>query len=237
MPIAKVLQNNREWASRMRQEKPDFFSSLADGQAPEYFWVGCADSRVPPNQILGLAPGDIFVQRNIGNLATHKDMNFMTCLEYAVDALKVKQIIVCGHYSCGAVKASLVLPGKTKSLANLWIADIKETRDKHAQELGKLSPDDQVIRLSELNVIRQVFNVCSSPIVQSAWDAGTPLTVHGLVYSLKDGLLKELTKPITGYGSLASEETKWEDQSLQKDITEQMKATMFFEKKDASAKK
>lgn len=150
------------------------------------------------NELLGMGPGTVFVQRNIGNLVTHKDMNAMSCMEYAVLSLKVKHIIVCGHYGCGAVKAALELPNKSPGLVNLWIQDIRDERDCHAEELRSFkSSEDRVNRLVELNVMRQVFNVCTSPVIQQAWDAGQPLAVHGLVYSLKDGLLRELTQPIT----------------------------------------
>lgn len=240
MPITNVLRNNKEWAKKMQEEKPDYFSHLANQQAPEYLWIGCSDSRVPANQILGLAPGEVFVQRNIGNLATHKDMNCMTCLEYAVTVLKVKHVIVCGHYNCGAVRGALTMAGKTPGLTNLWISEIKDTRNKHAEQLGKLDGDAQANRLTELNAVKQVFNVCSSPVVQSAWDAGQTLSVHGLAYSVGDGLLKELTEPITGYKCLAREEAnyptdsdvQWADRDLQKDVTDNVKANMFFEQRE-----
>lgn len=244
MPISHVLQNNKEWARKMVSERPDYFSNLSHQQAPEYLWIGCSDSRVPANQILGLAPGEVFVQRNIGNLATHKDLNCMTCLEYAVTVLKVKHVIICGHYNCGAVRGALTMSGKTPGLTNLWISDIKETRNKHAEELGKLEGDAQMNRLTELNAVRQVFNVCSSPVVQSAWDQGQTLSVHGLAYAVGDGLLKELTQPITGYNSLAKaaeasdfptdSEAVWEDRELQKNITDNFKANMFFEQRETA---
>ena len=153
---------------------------------------------MPANELMGMGPGEVFVQRNVGNLATHKDMNVMSCLEYAVTALKVKHIIVCGHYNCGAVKAALTLPTKTPGLVNLWIQDIRDVRNKNEEQLMKIPTlGGRVNKLVELNAIRQVFNICTSPIVQQAWDAGQPLAVHGLVYSLEDGLLQELTPPIT----------------------------------------
>lgn len=161
-------------------------------------WIGCSDSRVPANELLGMGPGEVFVQRNVGNLATHKDMNVMSCLEYAVSALKVKHVIVCGHYGCGAVRAALSLPNKTPGLVNLWIQDIRDVRDKNVEVLrAQPTMKAREAKLVQLNVMRQVFNVCTSPTVQQAWDAGQPLAIHGLVYSLEDGLLKELTEPIT----------------------------------------
>ena len=145
-----------------------------------------------------MGPGQVFVQRNVGNLATRKDMNCMSCLEYGITALKVKRIIVCGHYNCGAVRAALELPSKTAGLVNLWIQDIRDVRDKHVDELMALRTiNERWDKLVELNIMQQVFNVCTSPVVQQAWDFGQPLSIHGLVYSLKDGLLKELSQPIT----------------------------------------
>lgn len=195
-----ILASNRRWAEQQVARSPQFFSKLVDTQTPEWLWIGCSDSRVPANELLGLGPGEVFVQRNVGNLATHKDMNVMSCMEYGVTILKVKHIIVCGHYGCGAVQGALTLPCKTPGLVNLWIQDIRETRDKNIESLCKLKGVDQVNKLVELNVMQQVFNVCTSPIVQQAWDAGQPLAVHGLVYALTDGILKQLTPAITSLG-------------------------------------
>jgi carbonic anhydrase len=183
----------------MRATRPDYFERLANGQTPEYLWIGCADSRVPANEILGLAPGDVFVQRNVGNLAIPRDMNAMACLEYAVDVLKVKHVIVCGHYGCGAVKAALTMPATTGGFVSHWVSDIRATRDRHAAALRRLpgGPDARWQRLVELNVVHQVFNVVVAPIVQAAWARGQALAVHGLVYALADGLLQEVTHPIT----------------------------------------
>lgn len=160
-------------------------------------WIGCSDSRVPANVIVGLEPGEVFVQRNVGNQAMHTDMNVMSCLEYAVTSLKVKVIICCGHYGCGAVKGALTMPSKTPGLVNCWISDIRECRNQHAEELGELQFQDQVDRLCELNVMRQTFHVCTSSIVQNAWDQGQELAVYGVIYSLKDGLLRKLIGPLT----------------------------------------
>ena len=196
--LQAALAGNREWAKQIREREPGFFSKLSQSQAPDWLWIGCSDSRVPANELLGMGPGEVFVQRNVGNLATHKDMNCMSCLEYAVTALKVKHIIVCGHYNCGAVRAALTLPTKTPGLVNLWIQDIRDVRNKNEDILLKLpSTQERWEKLVELNVVQQVFNVCTSPVVQQAWDAGQPLAVHGLVYALDDGLLKEITSPIT----------------------------------------
>ncbi|KAI7838875.1 hypothetical protein COHA_007341 [Chlorella ohadii] len=208
--LHSILDSNRRWASAQVEKQPNFFSKLVDSQTPEWLWIGCSDSRVPANELLGLGPGEVFVQRNVGNLATHKDMNVMSCMEYAVTVLKVKHIIVCGHYGCGAVKGALTLPCKTPgermgcwsriSIVNLWIQDIRDTRDKNIEILRKLRGPEQIDKLVELNVMRQVFNVCTSPIVQQAWDNGQTLAVHGLVYALSDGILQQLTPPITSLG-------------------------------------
>lgn len=196
--LQNILSNNRQWAETQVAKDPNFFKKLVNIQTPEWLWIGCADSRVPANELLGLGPGEVFVQRNVGNLATHKDLNCMSCLEYAVNVLKVKHIIVCGHYNCGAVRAALTMPSKTPGLVNLWITDIRDTRDKNVDVLRRLKGDAQVDKLVELNVMRQVFNVCTSPTVQNAWDEGRHLAVHGVVYAVGDGLLRELTSPIMG---------------------------------------
>lgn len=202
--LAAAMAGNREWAAAQKARDPSYFTKLASDQAPDWLWIGCSDSRVPANELMGMGPGEVFVQRNVGNLATHKDMNVMSCLEYGITALKVKHIIVCGHYGCGAVKAALTLPCKTPGLVNLWIQDIREVRNKHADTLEEVGPATKARwdKLVELNVGHQVFNVCTSPVVQQAWDAGQPLAVHGLVYSLEDGLLKEITPPITSLDDL-----------------------------------
>jgi carbonic anhydrase len=157
---------------------------------------------VPANQILGLPPGAVFVQRNVGNLAVHRDMNCMACLEYAVDALKVEHVVVCGHYGCGAVRGALELPASTGGNVGHWISDIRATRDRHAATLKALPPAERWPALCELNVVHQVFNVATSPVVQAAWARGQPLSVHGLIYSLADGLLQELVPPVTCPGDL-----------------------------------
>ena len=187
----------RRWSAPVKATDPSFFDRLAGQQAPRYLWIGCADSRVPANQILGLAPGEVFVQRNVGNLAVHRDMNCMACLEYAVDALKVEHVVVCGHYGCGAVKGALELPASTGGNVGHWISDIRATRDRHAAALKALPAADRWSALCELNVVHQLFNVATSPVVQAAWARGQPLSVHALIYSLKDGLLQELVEPVT----------------------------------------
>ncbi|KAL6772465.1 CAH7 [Auxenochlorella protothecoides x Auxenochlorella symbiontica] len=197
-----ILERNRKWSEEQKKAEPTFFSKLANIQTPQWLWIGCSDSRVPANQLMGLGPGEVFVQRNVGNLVTHKDMNAMSCLEYAVTALKVKHIIVCGHHNCGAVKGALTMPNRQQGLVNLWIQDIRDTRDRHALILKQFKGDEQVNKLAELNVLRQVFNICSSPIVQAAWEDGQHLSVHGVIYALNDGLLQELAEPITSVEDL-----------------------------------
>nr|AJW81214.1 beta type carbonic anhydrase [Lobosphaera incisa] len=209
--ITDVLKNNQEWSKAMHESDPNYFSKLAHQQNPEYLWIGCSDSRVPANQILGLAPGEVFVQRNVGNQVTHRDMNCMSCIEYAVDALKVKHIIICGHYNCGAVRGALTLPGKAPGLVNLWITEIRDVRNANQAQLQELNNHDKLDRLCELNVIRQLFNVCTSPVVQAAWDRGQELSVHGLIYSVSDGLLRELSPCITSMTDLDTFEATVEE--------------------------
>ncbi|KAG2424503.1 hypothetical protein HYH02_015173 [Chlamydomonas schloesseri] len=207
-PLNKLLRKNKAWSAARLAEDPGYFQRLIAQQAPEYLWIGCSDSRVPANAILGLAPGEVFVQRNVGNQATHTDLNCMSCLEYAVKELKVRNVIVCGHYGCGAVKAALKMPSKTQNLVNCWISDIRECRNEHRSELMALpSVEAQVDRLCELNVLRQTFNVCTSPVVQHAWDQGQQLFIYGVVYSLKDGLMRKLVGPISKSGDFEMDQS------------------------------
>lgn len=194
--ILRVLRNNKNWAREIHILHPELFEKTSQGQSPDFLWIGCADSRVPANEITGLRPGELFVHRNVGNLAQHTDMSCMCALEYAVLELKVKNIIVCGHYGCGAVKGALVMPSKTLSTVNCWISSIRDIRNQYAPELETLSPEEQHDRLCELNVMRQCFNVCTSPTVQAAWDLGQELWVHGFIYRLKDGILQPVVGPI-----------------------------------------
>lgn len=196
--LENLLEANRTWAAEMRAKDPEFFNRLMGQQNPEFLWIGCSDSRVPANQILGLAPGEIFVQRNVGNQAMHTDMNLMSCLEYAVNVLKVKTVILCGHYGCGAVRAALELPHATPGLVNCWISDIRECRNQAGAELRGLDPEQALARLCELNVLRQVFHVATSPVVASAWARGQELHLYGVIYDLGDGHLRKLAGPISG---------------------------------------
>ncbi|GIL64348.1 hypothetical protein Vafri_18316, partial [Volvox africanus] len=210
-PLDKLLRKNRMWSASRISEDPEYFNRLCTQQAPEYLWIGCSDSRVPANAILGLEPGEVFVQRNVGNQATHTDLNCMSCLEYSVKELKVRNIILCGHYGCGAVKAALKMPSKTHNLVNCWISDIRECRNQHRAELMALpNLEAQTDRLCELNVLRQAFHVCTSPVVQSAWDRGQSLHIYGVIYSLKDGLIKKLVGPISKSGDFAHDQTTFE---------------------------
>lgn len=234
--LQEVLDNNRRWAANMVAADPEFFNRLATQQAPDYLWIGCADSRVPANEILGLPPGAVFVQRNVGNLATHKDMNCMSCLEYAVNALKVKHIIICGHYNCGAVNASLNMPARTPTLplVNHWISELRDMRNMHADSLKPLDGQARFDKMCELNVKRQVFNVCTSPVVQAAWGNGQELAVHGLIYGVHDGVLQELTKPITCQDDMESFEVNSEDE-MSKSAARMFRDHLFFE--EANGKK
>ena len=191
-----LLENNRKWASGMVAQDPEFFARLAAQQRPEYLWIGCADSRVPANQIIGLAPGQVFVHRNIANLVVHSDMNCLSVLEYAVAVLEVKHIIVCGHYNCGGVQAAM--GDRQVGLIDNWLRHIRDVRQKHSDRLAGISgADRRRDRLCELNVIEQVENVCHTSIVQAAWCRGQDVAVHGWIYALNDGLIRDLGVSIT----------------------------------------
>ena len=189
--LEKLLQNNRDWADRIKQEDPGFFKRLSQQQSPRYLWIGCSDSRVPANQILGLDPGEVFVHRNIANVMSHGDLNALSVIQFAVDILKVEHILLVGHYGCGGVHAAMT--GLRVGLADNWLRHVADVAMKHADLLGQVDTESlRHARLCELNVIEQVFNVCQTTVVQDAWARGQPLAVHGWVYSLKDGLLKDL---------------------------------------------
>jgi carbonic anhydrase len=186
-----LLQNNRVWANNMVQTDPGFFSRLAHQQNPEYLWIGCSDSRVPANQIVGLMPGEVFVHRNIANLVVHTDLNCLSVIQYAVEVLRVRHIIVCGHYGCGGVRATL--NRDRVGLVDNWFRHVEDVRKKHAAAMAPDLPADvRCDRLCELNVIEQVLNVAQTTVVQDAWERGQPLDVHGWIYALKDGLIRDL---------------------------------------------
>ncbi len=188
--LAELFERNRDWAAAMVADDPAFFTTLAERQTPEYLWVGCSDSRVPANQIVGLAPGDVFVHRNVANVVVHTDLNFLSVLQYAVDILRVRDVIVCGHYGCGGVSAALV--GARHGLIDNWLRHVADVAEKHGEELDSLAEESRIDRLCELNVAEQVANVCHTTVVRDAWVRGQELTVHGLVYGLQDGLLRDL---------------------------------------------
>lgn len=190
MPLAHLIANNRRWAERQYAEDPDFFSRLASQQNPEYLWIGCSDSRVPANQITGLAPGEVFVHRNVSNVVVHTDLNCLSVIHYAVEVLKVRHIMVVGHYGCGGVRAAL--EERNHGLIDNWLRHVQDVYHKHRCNLEPLSFDARVNRLCELNVIEQVMNVCRTTIVQNAWGHGQKISVHGWVYGLHDGLLHEM---------------------------------------------
>jgi carbonic anhydrase len=189
--LAKLFQNNRAWAADVLARDAGFFAGLAEHQAPEYLWIGCSDSRVPANQIVGLAPGEVFVHRNVANVVVHTDLNCLSVLQYAVDVLGVKHVVVCGHYGCGGVRAAL--DRSRHGLVDNWLRHVIDVAEKHSAELAGLSGDDERFdRLCELNVAEQVVNVSQTTIVEDAWERGQGLTVHGLIYGLQDGLLRDL---------------------------------------------
>lgn len=186
-----LLEGNRHWAQKMLKLNPEFFDKLATGQAPEYLWIGCSDSRVSANEITDTFPGEVFVHRNIANLVVHTDMNMLSVLQYAVEVLKVKHIIVCGHYGCGGVKAAL--GNQEYGLIDNWLRHIKDVHRFHQPELVQITdPEQRERRMVELNVIEQVYNLAKTSIVQNAWSQGDFPYVHGWVYGLNDGIIRDL---------------------------------------------
>jgi carbonic anhydrase len=188
--LAGLFERNRAWAASMVAADPAFFAELAEHQTPEYLWIGCSDSRVPANQIVGLQPGDVFVHRNVANVVVHTDLNCLSVLQYAVDVLRVEHVIVCGHYGCGGVAAAL--QGARHGLIDNWLRHVTDVAEKHEAELASLREEQRLGRLCELNVVEQVANVCQTTIVEDAWARGQSVTVHGIVYGLEDGLLRDL---------------------------------------------
>ena len=189
--LTHLFQQNKNWAESIKRRDPDFFQKLSRQQSPEHLWIGCSDSRVPANEIIGLLPGEVFVHRNIANVVVHTDLNCLSVIQFAVDVLKVKHIMVVGHYGCGGVRT--VLRCERVGLADNWLRHVQDVREKHDCRLQSLPTESAKIdRLCELNVIEQVANVCQTTIVQDAWARGQDLTVHGWIYGLKDGLLRDL---------------------------------------------
>ena len=198
----QLFENNRQWAAAISAEDADFFKKLAAQQTPEYLWIGCSDSRVPANELLGLLPGELFVHRNIANVVVHTDLNCLSVLQFAVDVLKVKHVIVCGHYGCSGVHAALV--GRRVGLADNWLRHVQDVHTKHERYLGEALPDRQRLdRLCELNVMEQVTNLCQTTIVQDAWERGQDLTIHSLIYGIQDGLLRDLGVSISSPDQLS----------------------------------
>jgi carbonic anhydrase len=189
--LSHLFANNQAWAAEITKESPDFFARLTSQQNPEYLWIGCADSRVPANQIVRLLPGQLFVHRNVANVVVHTDLNCLSVIQYAVDVLRVRHIIVCGHYGCGGVLAAL--RGDRLGLIDNWLRHVQDVRDKHRQQLDSFENEaQQHQRLCELNVIEQVANVARTTVVRDAWERGQELTLHGWIYGIDDGLLHDL---------------------------------------------
>lgn len=193
--LTHLFESNRAWAADIKQKDPEFFSELSKQQAPEYLWIGCSDSRVPANQIVRLPPGEVFVHRNIANVVVHTDLNCLSVIQYAVEVIKVKHIVVCGHYGCGGIKTAM--EDHDHGLIDNWLRHIKDVARIHAKKLEGLEYQDKQDLLCELNIIEQVSNVCSSTIVKKAWKAGADLTVHGWVYGINDGIIKDLDTSIS----------------------------------------
>ena len=188
--LKHIFERNRAWAAAIREKDPGFFSSLATQQSPEYLWIGCSDSRVPANQIIDLPPGEVFVHRNLANVVVHTDLNCLSVIHFSVEVLRIKHIIVCGHYGCGGVAASM--EDKDHGLIDNWLRHIRDVDRLHADSLEGLDAQTRLDRLCELNVREQVTNVCNTPVVQKAWKDGRDLFVHGWIYNINNGLLKDL---------------------------------------------
>jgi carbonic anhydrase len=188
--LSHLFDFNRAWSKQMQEIDPGYFEKLSHLQTPELLWIGCSDSRVPANEIVGLLPGEVFVHRNVANVVVHTDLNCLSVIQFAVDVLKVKHIMVVGHYGCGGVKAAL--NGDRVGLVDIWLRHVKDVREKHLAAIDGLPPELRHDRLCELNVLEQVANVCQTYVVQDAWKRGQPLTVHGWIYGLKDGLMNDL---------------------------------------------
>lgn len=187
----KLIENNREWVAKKTAQDPDFFNRLSKGQQPPLLWIGCADSRVPANEIIGADPGEVFVHRNIANMVVHTDMNMLSVLDYAVNVLKVKHVIVCGHYGCGGVAAAMT--NKHIGLIDNWIRHIKDVYRFHMDELNAIEDEgERLNRFIELNVFEQVLDLAKTSIIQAAWERGQEVHLHGWVYDIKDGLVKDL---------------------------------------------
>ena len=198
--ISDLFAHNRAWAAQMEAERPDFFTSLVQQQTPKYMWIGCSDSRVPANQITGLEPGEVFVHRNVANVVVHSDLNALSTIQFAVERLKVEHVMVVGHYGCSGVRAAL--EGTRIGLADNWLRHIQDVRDLHRDLLEGIAEERRCDALVELNAIEQVVNVAQSTVLQDAWLRGQVVALHGWVYGIHDGLLKDMGITITGNDSL-----------------------------------
>lgn len=195
--LKNLFEQNRKWAEKVKESDPDFFRKLSRQQNPEYLWIGCSDSRVPSNQIVGMLPGEIFVHRNIANLVVPSDLNCLSVIQYAVEVLKIKHIIVCGHYGCGGVKAAM--EKDEHGLIDNWLHHIRDVYRAHNTEIDAIDdPSSKLDKMCELNVIEQVANVCNTTIVRNAWKSGQELSVHGWIYSIENGILQDLNVCVTG---------------------------------------
>ena len=192
--LQRLFHNNQAWAAAIKREDPDFFRRLCHQQSPEYLWIGCSDSRVPANEIIALPPGEVFVHRNIANVVVHTDLNCLSVIQYAVEVLRVKHIIVCGHYGCGGVKAAL--DEQDHGLIDNWLRHIKDVGRFNSARLDALQGQAKVDALCELNVVEQVRNVCNTTIAKNAWQRGDELRVHGMIYSIRDGILRSLISDV-----------------------------------------
>lgn len=202
--LTELFENNAKWAEEIKAEDPNFFSQLAAQQTPEYLWIGCSDSRVPANEIVGLLPGELFVHRNIANCVVHTDLNCLSVIFYAIQVLKVKHIIVTGHYGCGGVRAAME---QTRyGLADHWIRNIRDIYFQQREKLSHITnKEERVNRLCELNVMQQVANVSHIPAIQKIWEDGESLTIHGWIYDIRDGLLKQVMSPINASDGIEKE--------------------------------
>jgi carbonic anhydrase len=189
--VTDLFANNRAWAAEMVRRDPEFFTRLAEQQAPQYLWIGCSDSRVPANEIVGLLPGEMFVHRNVANVVVHADLNCLSTIQFSVEVLRVRHVIVCGHYGCGGVRAALL--DEKLGLCDNWLRHVQDVRAKHRLQLNELPTEaERHSRLCELNVLEQVVNVSKTTIVRDAWARGQELAVHGWIYDVRDGLLRDL---------------------------------------------
>ena len=198
--LSHLFEKNLAWASAIKEKDPEFFSTLSKQQAPEFLWIGCSDSRVPANQIIDLPPGEVFVHRNIANVVVHTDLNCLSVIQFAVDVLRVKHIIVCGHYGCGGIKAAM--DNVDYGLIDNWLRHINDVSRLNADKLEGLDDDERLDLLCELNVIEQVTNVANTTIVKNAWNRGADLSIHGWIYGIEDGILKDLDMCITSSDQL-----------------------------------